>query len=115
MKDNDRSLDDVFGALAHPRRRDILHVLAEHDTSLTLSDLTNEIARRERDTSVDERSEEMIESIHLNLYHRHVPKLAEAGLVEYDRGTNFVELDGSARSLVSDLPEETVGDGVRQC
>lgn len=109
--DTNRSLDDVFGAFAHRYRRDTLLVLAEHDTSLTLVDLANEIARREQDMSVDEISEETIETVHLSLFHRHVPKLAEAGLVEYDQGTNFVELTGSTKSLLSDLPEVTFGDG----
>lgn len=115
MRDNDQSRDDVFGVLAHRHRRETLVVLAEHETSLTLLDLANEIARREQGVSVDEISEETIKTVHLNLYHRHVPKLAEAGFVEYDRGTNFIELIGSTKSLLSDLPEVTVEDEVRQC
>lgn len=115
MSDNDQSLDDVFGVLAHRHRRDTLVVLAEHETSLTLLDLANEIARREHGAPVDEISEETIKTVHIDLYHCHVPKLAEAGFVDYDRGTNFVELTGSTKSLLSDFPEVTVGDEVRQC
>lgn len=107
MADMERSLDGVFGALAHQHRRYALVVLADHETRLTLLDLANEIMAREHVRAIDDLSEEMVENIHLDLYHRHVPKLADVGLVEYDRETNFVYPVESTEPLLSHLPEAT--------
>ncbi|WP_135805552.1 DUF7344 domain-containing protein [Halorussus marinus] len=76
-------LDATLNALAHRRRRDALYCLAERDPE-TVSGLARELAARQTGVSVDEMSSEGVDRIETDLYHVHLPKLSEAGIVEYD-------------------------------
>ena len=88
--------DVVVEALAHQRRRYILLCLNEEP--LALADLAKEVAARETDISIDP-STDAVEHVYISLYHHHVPKLADAGLVQYDRGTMMVELTDHERRV----------------
>jgi len=68
---------DLFSS---PARRAVLAVLAEHASSMTLGDLASEIAAAGTDATgdVDRRNLEVV------LHHNHLPRLADAGLIEYD-------------------------------
>jgi DNA-binding transcriptional ArsR family regulator len=55
-------------------RRRIASAMLEKDGLITVDDLTRLLADRDADR----------ETVRLNLYHRHLPKLAEAGVVDYD-------------------------------
>jgi DNA-binding transcriptional ArsR family regulator len=98
--------DQVYEALAHARRRHVLAVLADESRSLSLTDVARELARREAGDAVDEaeggradhisvRSEHaaLADQLKITLHHRHVPKLEEAGLVDYDAEVKQVALD----------------------
>lgn len=78
----------LFEALAHERRQHVLAVLRDDEESASLSELAVAVARRETEEDVDP-ERETVERVHTSLYHWHVPKLADANLVEYDveRGT----------------------------
>lgn len=79
-----------FDALAHERRRQVLAILAGADQPLSLTDLATEVARREADQDAIGADYERAEQIRVMLYHWHVPKLADAGFVEYDAETRTV-------------------------
>ncbi|WP_255150157.1 helix-turn-helix domain-containing protein [Halorarius halobius] len=85
----DRSLDRMFDALSHPYRRRILLLVSEHNP------------RDEDEFSVEDLATEDddLELLTTELYHAHLPKLAEAGYIEWDedmrtirRGPNFDEI-----------------------
>lgn len=83
-------LDQLFDGLADRRRRYALAVLHEHDAPLALADLADEVAtgwdgRRFADGSTGD-----VEQVYASLYHMHIPKLVEAGLVEYDASQDTV-------------------------
>lgn len=86
------SADVLFDVLAEQRRRYVLHCLREHATSMTLSDVADEVAALEHETPVDDVPAEAVERIYLSLYHSHVPKLADANVVEYDPERDTVAL-----------------------
>lgn len=71
-----------------PARRAVLAVLAEHASSMTLADLASEIATGGTAATgdVDRRNLEVV------LHHNHLPRLADAGLVEYDPTAHSVRL-----------------------
>lgn len=79
-----RERDFVAVPLSHPHRRRALHILRETGTSLALADLGIEMARREMDDCAGKVRWERARQYHIMLYHCHAPKLAEAGLVDYD-------------------------------
>lgn len=87
----DVSLDAIFDLLSHHRRRAILKLLLTHDRALTLTDLRNEILETDQEVEITEIDGEQVKRVHASLHHTHVPKLAEAGIVVYDRDRHVVE------------------------
>lgn len=76
-----------FGPLAHGLRRRVMTVLRNVDGPIALADLARDLARQE---SGDEFAG--AQQILINLYHWHLPKLADHGLVEFDTHRNTVAL-----------------------
>lgn len=74
--------DNVFGALAHPRRRTILLTLDQHSTPVPRSVLPRLVATEE----MGEATEAQIEEIQVSLHHHHLPTLEAIGLVEITAG-----------------------------
>lgn len=70
-----RSLDTIFELLVSSRRRSALYVLYRSDGPVALSDLVAEVA------SMEDVAPERIATA---LHQVHLPKLADAGVVEYD-------------------------------
>lgn len=95
----------VYDALANPRRRYVLHLLHEAPEPLTLVDLTREVVRWETDPDETVRSA-TTERVHTSLHHVHVPKLEDAGLVEYNSTRTHLAPAESAPNLSADAMEE---------
>lgn len=72
-------------------RRIVLGVFADQKRSLTTADLAKTIAKHERQAPLTQISEEECKQLHALLDQHHIPKLEEAGLVEYDREARRVE------------------------
>jgi hypothetical protein len=85
----------VHDLLSSERRRHVLDCLDDHG-SLALPDLADEVAAREHDEPFQYVPEDAVLTIYLSLYHAHVPKLAEAGLVDYDQERDAVALADDA-------------------
>lgn len=83
-------LAPLFGALAGRRRRLVLHCLREYQTPIALADLADEIATREHETSISNIPAEEVKRIYMTLYHTHIPKLADANIVEYAQEEDLV-------------------------
>ncbi len=92
-------LDDLFEILASPRRRYILRCLRTHDPPLALADVADEVAVYEHDTDITDIAAEDIKRIYLSLYHTHIPKLAERGLVTYSQERDLVTLSETGKQL----------------
>lgn len=101
---DEQSLDVVFDVLANQRRRYALARLTEHAQPITLADLAEDVADRENEGPMTEVSNEEVQTIRTALYHNHIPKLEDAGAVEYDRDRNLVLL-----SETTDMPEYMPG------
>ena len=82
--------DAVIANLTNTRRRIIFSVLADEDGPLSRDELAQEVAAR--DPNSDTQSDE--EKLLLLLHHIHLPKLADAGLVEYDADAGTVTYEG---------------------
>ncbi len=97
--------DELFQALADDRRQLALRCLAESDRPLALADLARMVASREPPESPTEPPHERTKSVYLSLYHRHVPRLADADLITYDRDHEMVgpgDRFGAVRSLFTE-------------
>jgi hypothetical protein len=107
VDDRPVSPDVLFGLLATFRRRTAYRTLLEYG-DLSLPDLADEVAVAECNRTLPEIDPDDVLQVYLSLYHTHVPKLAEAGLVEYDQDADFVVLTDAGRvveSVVEDLCE----------
>lgn len=86
------SLDKVFELLANPRRRLILSYLSETAAdAVDFADLIAEVVARETDSETDA---ERYEAVAIELRHTHLPKLADAGLVDYDERSRTIRFYG---------------------
>lgn len=88
--------DGVYEALAHERRRRVLEILVEADRPLSLSDVARELHRRDAEDGAVDPVDDRAREIHVELYHAHVPKLVDAGLVEHDRDAGTVAIAADA-------------------
>lgn len=102
------SRSDVTSLLASPRRRRALERLWTFDEPIGLDDLADEVAVAERGTIISEIPAEEVKLVYLDLYHSHVPKLAEADVVEYGQEPDLVELSAGADRLAPYM--EAVGE-----
>lgn len=93
------SRSDVISLLAHPRRRRALERLRAFDEPIGLADLADEVATAEYGTIISEIPAEAVKRVYLDLYHSHVPKLAEADVVEYGQESDLIELSAGAERL----------------
>lgn len=95
--------DELFEALADRRRR-VVAVLRAAGERLTLAELADELARR-AGTDPDAAAPDP-ERLRIGLYHRHLPLLERAGLVEFDA-------DGRTVRLAGTLPETALAETER--
>lgn len=85
--------DAVLANLAHERRRVALSELKAESVPMTVTDLARTMAAHETNTEA-ERDRDAVESLCTSLHHVHLPKLAEAGLVEYDPSSGAISYAG---------------------
>lgn len=93
------SLSEAAGLLANSRRCHAIERLQSVDGSIGLADLADEVAMAEHGTVISEIPAEEVKRVYLDLYHSHVPKLAEADVVEYSQETDRIGLSAGADRL----------------
>lgn len=99
----DLSVDDLFDVLSPARRRETLAVLTECHSAVDVESLARDVAARERDVAPDTLSESDVEEVHVTLHHVHLPKLDDAGLVDYHRDDGSVTATSAADSVSIDI------------
>lgn len=107
------SQETIYGILAHHRRRVAVACLDEHGP-LALGDLADVVASAEHDKPVAEISEDEVLDVHVDLWHSHIPKLAEANVVELEQEREIVRLaeNGDAVAELAWIDSPTGGDSV---
>ena len=88
------SASAIFELLVDRRRRYALHYLVGKVGAVELSDLAGQVALLEGDLSTDR-----FERVCTGLFHVHIPRLEDAGIVRYDPARETVELTGAADKL----------------
>ena len=84
------TVDEAFRLLANHRRRLFIQVMCEFREELTLPDAAEEVASRETRRPIVDISAERIADVYISLYHDHLPRLVDAGLLEYDQERDLV-------------------------
>jgi len=85
-----QSIDGALELLANTRRRLFLEVMCTYEQQLTLPDAAEEVAIRETGRSMTDLSAERVANVYISLYHDHLPRLVDAGLIEYDQERDLV-------------------------
>lgn len=74
------TLDQLFTSLSHPSRRRILTTLAEQ----------NPRDQTEFESPHFKSEDEELEQFRTTLYHNHLPHLARAGFIDWDRDSDII-------------------------
>lgn len=83
--------DTVVDLCRDKDRRIVLAVLAHRQRSATLDELAEAVVEHNDDIVATASSDDTAGRSKTSLYHCHVPKLAEAGLVTFDADRDLVE------------------------
>lgn len=95
------SLDRQLQALAGSRRRSVLSLLRDHDDPIDEETVARHLIANDRGEALSAVSEDEVHELLVTLQHRDLPRLAEAGLIQYDRDQGTVVLE--QHTLLSSL------------
>ena len=99
-RDVSPALDAALDLLANRRRRFVLYDLRDRASAVGTEALAERVAAREREaddpvTAPESSAGGRTERVLADLHHCQLPRLAEAGVVDYDVDDGFVSLDAS--------------------
>lgn len=91
-------LDVVFDLLKNQRRRRVLRYLEENEEA-TLSDIAEHIAALENEKEVEQLSSSERKRTYVGLYQCHLPRMDDAGVIEFNADRGVVKLNDRAEQL----------------
>lgn len=94
------SRDDIFQVLSNDRRRYTLHYLKQReDERVPLRDIVDTVAAWENGTTVQELDSNTRKCVYTALRQSHLPRLDDAGVVDYDHLRGEARLTDAASSV----------------
>lgn len=101
VEDSERlSKDVVFELLTSPRRRAVICYLKSIGGEATRGELAEHLAAAEHGIDPEEVSAQQRKRLYISLYQVHLPRMAEAEVIEYDEDRGTIELTDKADQLV---------------
>jgi DNA-binding transcriptional ArsR family regulator len=91
--------DLVFTMLSNQRRRHVIHYLKQRGERVTIRELSRQVAAWENGVETDALDYKQRKRVYTSLHQTHLPKLDDAGIVDYDRDRGTVALDDAAHEL----------------
>ncbi|WP_424003307.1 DUF7344 domain-containing protein [Haloarcula salina] len=91
--------DQIFSLLSNRRRRNLLRFVESAGGESAVPAITDHLAQSEYGS--DEVSASQRKNVYVSLHQTHLPKLADAGVVEYDEQTKRVALTDRAVLLLA--------------
>jgi hypothetical protein len=91
--------DTAYSLLSNRRRRNVVHALLTDGPETTVSDLARQLAAWENDCDPRSISSKQRKRTYTAVRQSHLPKLADAGIVEYDEHRGTVRLTPVGNSL----------------
>ncbi|WP_290819100.1 ArsR family transcriptional regulator [Halovivax sp.] len=101
------SKDVIFELLKNRRRREVLQHLLEREETVTLGELAEQIAAWENDTTVNALSSDQRKRVYVALYQTHLPKMDDAGIIDYDQDRGLISLSDNADLLMMYLDTDS--------
>lgn len=96
----DLDLDTTFELVRNRRRRLTLSYLVESGGQVSVGELAEHVAAVENDTTVRAITSDQRKRAYVGLYQCHLPKLADAGVIEYDSDRGHAEAAPAAEGLL---------------
>jgi hypothetical protein len=106
----DLSLDDVFHILQTFRRREAIRYMLQAGDLVKMCDVAEHVAAKEHETTVKQLLSDERQRVYIPLYQSHLPKLDEAGIIDYDKPRGIVrpgECLEQFRQYLDSAPLET--------
>ncbi|MFC6973977.1 hypothetical protein ACFQL1_03715 [Halomicroarcula sp. GCM10025709] len=112
MRDADDSLSkgEIFDVLQNERRRHTLQYLRENRGPVDLGDLASHVAAMEYDCESTDVSSAQRKRVYTTLQQTHLPRLDEAGIVEYDSDDNLISTTPQTQELTVYLEIVSAGE-----
>lgn len=101
------TIDEIFEILKNNRRRLVLEYLADDDGLVKLTDLADHVTAIENDTDISSITSEERKRVYVGLYQFHLPKMADMGVVEYDKDRGDVALTERGKKLYQRHEQES--------
>lgn len=91
--------EEIFDILSNSRRRFVVHYLKREQTPVDLSELVDHATAWETQTAIPDLDPTHRKRVYNALRQTHLPRLEEAGIVEYDRTNNDVTITEEAQDV----------------
>jgi hypothetical protein len=107
-------LDVTFEVLKTRRRRLVLEYLRDTEETVTIGELAEHIAAIENDTTVKQLNAQQRKRVYVGLYQCHLPKMDDAGVVDFDQNRGRIEPGDNVDGLYDylDVGEEAETDSL---
>ncbi len=113
-QDTELPLDVTFEVLKNRRRRLVLEYLRDTEETVTIGELAEHIAAIENDIPVKQLDAQQRKRVYIGLYQCHLPKMDDAGVVDFDQNRGRIDpgenVDGLYEYL--DVGEQAGEDSV---
>ncbi|MCU4742727.1 ArsR family transcriptional regulator [Halobacteria archaeon AArc-m2/3/4] len=101
------SKDVIFELLKNRRRREVLAYLLDTEETVTLGELAEQLAAWENDTEINALSSDQRKRVYVALYQTHLPKMDDAGIIDYDQDRGLITLSDNADLLMMYLDTDS--------
>ena len=82
--------DELLKLLSNERRRLSVQILQQNE-EITVRELSELVASLELEKDIEELSQNEIKRVYTALQQSHLPKLAKAGVIEYDKSSGVIK------------------------
>lgn len=83
--------DTLYSILSNERRRLVIELLAEKRERVDISDLAEQVACIEMDTTPDELGTDDRKKVYVSLYQCHLGTMDEAGVINYNKDRGWID------------------------
>jgi len=90
-QDTELPLDVTFEVLKNRRRRLVLEYLRDTEETVTIGELAEHIAAIENDIPVKQLDAQQRKRVYIGLYQCHLPKMDDAGVVDFDQNRGRID------------------------
>mgnify|MGYP000512327551 CR=1 FL=1 len=94
------SKTEIFDILSADRRQEVLQYLHRNDGGADIGELAEHIASLECGCAVSQLDSQQRKRTYVGLYQCHLPKMAKAGVVDYDDDRGRVSLNSRSSRLL---------------